>query len=63
MKPLRLLLSLLAAPLQAQAQVPMPDFFLKDENSGSRRRSVTALFVSPRDYLHQVTAWYFGHEN
>lgn len=60
-KALCLLLILLAPP--ALAQTPVPDFSLRDENPGSRRRGVTAQFVSPRDYLHQVTAWYFGHEN
>ena len=61
MKTLHLLLLLLAAPLAAQS--PMPDFSLPDVNSASLRRRVTALPVSPRNYLHQVTAWYFGHEN
>ena len=63
MKPLRLLLPLLTSPLAVPAQSPMPDFSLPDVNSASLRRRVTALPVSPRDYLHQVTAWYFGREN
>jgi len=59
----RFLLPLLALPLHGMAQTPMPDFSLPDVNSGSRRSGATSLPVSPRNYLHQATAWYFGHEN
>lgn len=47
------------APARGQM---MPDFHLPDVNPGSTRNAVTAVPVSPRDYLHQVTAWYFAHE-
>ena len=43
-----------ASPLVAE---PLPDFSLTDENLSSDRYGDT---VSPRDYLHQVTAYYFG---
>ena len=36
----------------------MPDFTLLDVNPGSPRFGQA---VSPRDYLGQVSAWYFGH--
>jgi hypothetical protein len=36
----------------------MPDFVLLDVNPGSPR---SGQAVSPRDYLGQVSAWYFGH--
>jgi hypothetical protein len=36
----------------------MPDFALLDVNPGSPR---SGQVVSPRDYLGQVSAWYFGH--
>lgn len=35
----------------------VPDFALSDENDTSPR---SGQLVSPRDYRHQVTAWYFG---
>ena len=35
-----------------------PDFSLEDVNSASERGGDT---VSPRDYLGQTSAWYFGH--
>ena len=60
---MRLIPILLALPGWAAAQTPAADFSLPDENSTSLRRRVTSLPVSPRNYLHQVTAWYFGHEN
>ena len=37
---------------------PMPDFSLADVNPSS---PTSAEAVSPRDYLQQVSAWYFGH--
>jgi len=36
---------------------PVPDFELVDMNATSPRSGET---VSPRDYRHQVTAYYFG---
>jgi len=36
----------------------LPDFSLTDVNANSSRYQKA---VSPRDYLGQVTAWYFGH--
>ncbi len=36
----------------------VPDFALEDVNSTSPTHR---LFVSPRDYLEQVSGWYFGH--
>lgn len=36
----------------------VPDFHLVDENPASARYKQQ---VSPRDYLGQVSAWYFGH--
>jgi hypothetical protein len=37
---------------------PMADFHLQDVNPASARFGQS---VSPRDYLSQVSAWYFGH--
>lgn len=37
--------------------VAMPDFSLKDVNATSPTYNQQ---VSPRDYLQQVSAWYFG---
>ncbi len=37
---------------------PMPDFTLTDVNPASATKDQG---VSPRDYLQQVSAWYFGH--
>ena len=37
---------------------PMADFHLQDVNPRSSRFGES---VSPRDYLSQVSAWYFGH--
>ena len=37
---------------------PRPDFQLEDVNPDSARFGED---VSPRDYLSQVSAWYFGH--
>ena len=36
----------------------VPDFALIDQNPSS---STFGLAVSPRDYVGQVSAWYFGH--
>jgi len=36
----------------------MPDFLLEDVNATS---STFGQPVSPRDYLQQVSGWYFGH--
>lgn len=36
----------------------VPDFKLVDENPSS---ALSKQQVSPRDYLGQVSAWYFGH--
>ena len=38
----------------------LPDFTLSDVNAGSPR---TGQGVSPRDYLQQLSVWYFGHAN
>ena len=35
-----------------------PDFALLDVNPNSSRHAES---VSPRDYLNQVSVWYFGH--
>jgi hypothetical protein len=35
-----------------------PDFSLQDVNPNS---STSAQMVSPRQYLDQISAWYFGH--
>ncbi len=35
----------------------MPDFSLEDVNTTS---STYGQLVSPRDYLRQVSGWYFG---
>ena len=45
-----------AAPVAPAGIVP--DFALKDVNSTSATYDAD---VSPRDYLQQVSAWYFGH--
>lgn len=36
----------------------LPDFSVVDENPNSARYRED---VSPRDYLGQISAWYFGH--
>lgn len=41
----------------ARGQEPVPDFSLRDKNESSPR---TGELISPRDYRHQVTAYYFG---
>ena len=37
---------------------PAPNFTLVDVNAASPRSGQT---ISPRDYLQQVSGWYFGH--
>jgi hypothetical protein len=51
-----------AIAVQAVETAPLPDFATQDWNTDSLRRKVTAEDLSPRNYLNQVTAWYFGHE-
>ncbi|MBI4658330.1 MAG: hypothetical protein HY735_05710 [Verrucomicrobia bacterium] len=46
-----------AATSTGWASVPVPDFHLTDTNPNSERNSVR---VSPRDYLLQVSGYYFG---
>lgn len=41
---------------------PVQDFATPDVNSSSLRRAVTQANLSPRNYLNQVSAWYFGWE-
>ena len=43
-------------PISGQDMVP--DFALLDVNETSQTYD---QLVSPRDYLQQVSAWYFGH--
>ena len=50
-----------AAAPRADAQV-MADFSMPEINTTSLRRAVTDKAISPRDYIHQVTAWYFASE-
>lgn len=42
----------------SMAAAPKPDFGLTDVNPNS---PTSGKIVSPRDYLGQVSAWYFGH--
>ena len=49
---------LLAGPAVEAIAEMMPDFALVDTNTTS---STYDQPVSPRDYLQQVSAWYFGH--
>lgn len=42
----------------ASAGLIVPDFSLTDVNSSSTSYNSP---VSPRDYLGQVSGWYFGH--
>ena len=53
---------ILFAALPARAVDPMPDFSLPEVNTLSTRYRATTAPVSPRNYQHQVTGWYFGHE-
>ena len=43
---------------EAEAAAPMPDFSLTDVNPAS---TTAGQPVSPRDYLQQVSGWYFTH--
>ena len=54
------ILVLVFAPfaLPLHAATVAPDFHLEDVNAGSVRFENT---VSPRDYVLQVTGYYFGH--
>ena len=50
------LLSALTVP--ARAADPVADFTLVDVNANSQRPNAQ---VSPRDYIFQVSGYYFGH--
>lgn len=43
---------------EGEGGVPLADFSLADVNPASTTYQQN---VSPRDYLDQTTAWYFGH--
>ena len=49
---------LLAADLMGSAEVQVADFALVDVNSTS---SFADQSVSPRDFMGQISAWYFGY--
>ena len=51
-------LLLVGAGCKALPDDPMPEFQLVDLNPGSSRAGQT---ISPRDYLEQVSGWYFIH--
>ncbi len=51
-------LSLSASCSNAYSGLIMPDFALEDANATS---STFGQPVSPRDYMQQVSGWYFGH--
>jgi len=61
MKRIFLALALSATPALPQQ---VATFAAPDVNSSSLRIATHKASnpVTPRDYLHQVTAWYFGHE-
>lgn len=61
MKRIFLALTLGATPALSQQ---VATFAAPDVNSSSLRVATHKATnpVTPRDYLHQVTAWYFGHE-
>lgn len=64
MKPVpAILLSLLLLCKMAVAQTPLPGWSLDDVNITSARRRATAAPVTPADYRHVISAWYFGREN
>ncbi len=44
--------------LAAAEGEPLPDFSLVDVNQTSASYNQT---ISPRDYIGQTAAWYFGH--
>ncbi|MBP88378.1 MAG: hypothetical protein CMJ64_16960 [Planctomycetaceae bacterium] len=50
--------SVTALPTPEGEGDPQPAFQLEDVNPDSPRFGES---VSPRDYLSQVSAWYFGH--
>jgi hypothetical protein len=60
---IRPLLALILSASGALAQ-QVATFAAPDVNSSSLRVATHKATnpVTPRDYLHQVTAWYFGHE-
>lgn len=63
--PMKLLpLVLLCASAAAAAAEPPPvaDFLLPDVNPDSDRLKATSAPLSPRNYLNQVSAFYFAHE-
>ena len=42
---------------------PVADFALSDVNDASKRNQTRATNgVSPRNYQHVISAWYFGNE-
>ena len=45
-------------PVRPDPNQPAPDFTLVDQNPSS---TTVGQGVSPRQYLHKVSAWYFGH--
>jgi hypothetical protein len=47
-----------AEALEARYLLTVPDFALSDLNPTSDTFSES---VSPRDYMGQVSGWYFGH--
>jgi hypothetical protein len=49
---------LLAEPLETRRMFAVADFMLTDLNTTSDRFQDS---VSPRDYMGQVSGWYFGH--
>lgn len=56
----RILLMSVSSAFSLLATEPVPDFLLEDKNESSPR---FGKMVSPRDYRHQVTAYYFGQAN
>jgi hypothetical protein len=57
-KPLIWLIAALISPGHVLAADPVPDFKLTDLNEGSPRR---LSLISPRDYILQVSGYYFGN--
>ncbi len=51
-------LALLTGLPLASSDEPVPDFALLDVNPTS---STYDQLVSPRDFLHRASGWYFGH--
>jgi hypothetical protein len=62
MKYLHLLIAISASAAGGLEGAPVPDFSLPEVNTLSTRYRATTAPVSPGNYLHQVTGWYFGHE-